>query len=467
MIDDEGLALGVTTANWLDAPYNRWAFRRIPQVARTLRIGGSSSAIELPRAERDLSAFTFPHLGEVHTLDSLLAATSTDALIVLQDGLVITERYLDGMAPDDRHLLMSVSKSLTGTLCGVLVGQGKLSPGDPVTDLPAGSSGRRGTAASSSTCSTCAPVSPGTTTSTSTRSSTSPTTAPRAIRPSRRHGDLDQNDRPWAVRARRRPVPIRVARDRRPCLGDRAGGADAVSRALLREIWSAIGTEDDAEIMVDASGFPLAEGGFCATLRDCARFGLMCLRDGAVEGRQILPADWLARLLVPDPELVDAYRSSTAADPATPGAMYHDTWWVRDPERGVFAASGMNGQLILVHRPSRSVIVSSPPIPAHSTWSCSARSHGPRRTLRLPRLANQRQQSDRLRSSRREEHAMSGRDSRGRNEGRSVAAADAAGELRLHDVPRRGGRPAGARRARSGRRSCATTCARSTTSTPC
>ena len=70
--------------------------------------------------------------------------------------------------------------------------------------------------------------------------------------------------------------------------------------------------------MVDASGFPLPEGGICATLRDCARFGLMCLQDGAIGGRQIVPADWLGRLLVPDAELVAAYGASKSADPATP-----------------------------------------------------------------------------------------------------------------------------------------------------
>jgi CubicO group peptidase (beta-lactamase class C family) len=358
VIDDEGIALGVTPANWVEAPYNRWAFRRISQVARTQRIGGSAAVIELPRAERDLGAFSFTHLGEVHTLDSLLAATSTDALIVLQDGVVITERYLDGMAPDDRHLLMSVSKSLTGVLCGVLVGQGLVSPGDLVTDhLPelAGTSWdgclvqhlldmRAGIAWDYEV----------------------DEYALLDVSDYRTHvpSDLPADTETWIRTIGRGPYahgegPFRYASlvtDVLAWVLERAGRA-SFPELFSREVWSAIGTEADAEIMVDASGFALAEGGICATLRDCARFGLMCLRDGAVEGRQIVPADWLGRLLVPDTELVEAYRSSAAADPATPGAMYHDTWWVRDPERGIFAASGMNGQLILVHRPSRVVIV--------------------------------------------------------------------------------------------------------------
>ena len=31
MIEAEGSALGVTAADWLDAPCNRWGFRHVPQ----------------------------------------------------------------------------------------------------------------------------------------------------------------------------------------------------------------------------------------------------------------------------------------------------------------------------------------------------------------------------------------------------------------------------------------------------
>jgi hypothetical protein len=32
VIEAEGSALGVTAANWLDAPYNRWGFRHAAAV---------------------------------------------------------------------------------------------------------------------------------------------------------------------------------------------------------------------------------------------------------------------------------------------------------------------------------------------------------------------------------------------------------------------------------------------------
>ena len=85
MIDDEGLARGRD-----DGELDRSAVQPVglsgtwPQVARTVRIRGSDTAIDLPRAERDLSAFSFARGGVRHTLESLLEATATDGIIVLR-----------------------------------------------------------------------------------------------------------------------------------------------------------------------------------------------------------------------------------------------------------------------------------------------------------------------------------------------------------------------------------------------
>ena len=104
---------------------------------------------------------------------------------------------------------------------------------------------------------------------------------------------------------------------------ERAGGA-AFPELFSREVWSRIGAEQDAQIMLDGSGFAIVEGGICTTLRDLARFGLMCLEDGQVGGDQIVPADWIARVCVRDEELIAAYRASPDADPEQPDAFYHD-----------------------------------------------------------------------------------------------------------------------------------------------
>ena len=103
MIDAEGRALGVTPANWLDGPYNRWGFRRVPELCRTAPIArGAGPVRELPRAERDLDGVAFDHGGRRLTLPEMLAETFTDGFLVIQDGAVVTERYLDGMRETTR-----------------------------------------------------------------------------------------------------------------------------------------------------------------------------------------------------------------------------------------------------------------------------------------------------------------------------------------------------------------------------
>ena len=68
-----------------------------------------------------------------------------------------------------------------------------------------------------------------------------------------------------------------------------------------RLVWSQIGAERDADLIVDSAGFPVVEGGFSATARDMARFGLMHLQRGVADGRRVLPADWTDRVRHPRP----------------------------------------------------------------------------------------------------------------------------------------------------------------------
>jgi CubicO group peptidase (beta-lactamase class C family) len=312
----------------------------------------------LPRAERDLGDFALSYGGRRLDLDELLAETFTDGFLVIQDGAILTERYLDGMAETDTHLLMSVSKSLASIVLGVLAGRGLIDPADLVTrHLPelAGSAWddcklqdildmRAGNAWDYDVDEyTILDVSD--------------------YRTHDRHAAIPADTETWIRTIGRGPHghgegPFRYCSLATDVLGwalERAGGAP-FPELLSRELWSRIGAESDAQIMLDNSGFPVVEGGVCTTLRDLARFGLMCLEDGMVAGEQIVPADWIARVRVHDEELIEAFRSSTSADPNVPGAFYHDKWWVHDGPRGIYAGLGMNGQSVFIHRPARVVI---------------------------------------------------------------------------------------------------------------
>jgi CubicO group peptidase (beta-lactamase class C family) len=351
--------LDVTASNWLDPPYNRWGYLHVRELARTASISrGDQPVLDLPSCHdpRDLRDVSFEHAGETLSFPEMLEATYTDGVLVLHDGAVLFEDYTNGMAPSDTHLLMSVSKSLASTLCGVLAGRGLLRPEDEVThhlEELSGSSwdgctvqhlldmraGIRWDYASDEI-------------------------AILDVSGYRAHGrtDLARDTESWIRsigRSHEHGGPFRYVSLASDLLGwvlERVGRA-SFAELFAREIWSAIGAEHAAQILLDPSGFPVVEGGMCTTLRDLGRFGLMCLQRGRIGGRQVVPAQWLSRLESCDRALIDAYAGAPEYAPAFPNAFYHDNWWIKDADRGIYQASGMSGQALLVHRPSRTVVV--------------------------------------------------------------------------------------------------------------
>jgi CubicO group peptidase (beta-lactamase class C family) len=354
--EQEAEALGVTSANWLEAPYNRLGFRRVGKLVRTARISrGDGPVVELPQAGRDLDGFRFAHEGRTLDLETMLTETYTDGFLVVHDGGVIAERYPGGMAPSDTHLLMSVSKSFNSTLCGVLVGQGALTADDLVTDHL---DELRGTAWEGCTVQHLLDMRVGarwdydvdeytildvSDYKTHDRADIPADTATwiRTVDTTHAHGG------PFGYNS--------LANDVLGWVLERAGGKP-YPELFSQHIWSVLGAEHDAEIMLDHSGFAIVEGGFCATLRDLARFGLMCLQDGEIGGRRVCPADWVARRRVRNQKLIDAFGDENDLGGPPGQAFYHDNWWIWEAERGVYAAVGMNGQSIFVHHPSNTVI---------------------------------------------------------------------------------------------------------------
>ena len=133
----------VTLENWQRPPFNRWAFQHVRELIPTARISrGDGPAWELPRAERDdLDRLRFDvqpgGLAPDGTLTvrELLMRTYTDGFLVIHRGQIVTEQYFNGLRPDVPHLLMSVSKSITGLAAGALAGKGTLDVAKPVESI--------------------------------------------------------------------------------------------------------------------------------------------------------------------------------------------------------------------------------------------------------------------------------------------------------------------------------------------
>jgi len=118
---------------------------------------------------------------------------------------------------------------------------------------------------------------------------------------------------------------------------------------LSDKIWQPMGAEANATWLLDKAGY---ETGYCcinATLRDFGRFGLLLANYGALNGRQIIPADWVKA-------------ATTASAPylrvgfATPNNGYGYQTWLIDRD-GRFAALGVRGQAIFIDPASKLVVV--------------------------------------------------------------------------------------------------------------
>jgi CubicO group peptidase (beta-lactamase class C family) len=286
----------------------------------------------------------------------LLSDESTDGVIVVHQGEVVLEEYRRGMQGDDVHLLQSVSKSITGALTGVLVDRRMLAVEDLVTDhVPE----LRETSFAGATVRHLLDMRAGTRFDETYANPASDLRAseaqfgwapgPRPAADAIAYLSALENHRPHGDRFEYRSILTDV-------LGlvlERAANAP-FAETLGRELWAPLGAETDAHVTVDADGFAVADGGISVSLRDLARLGRMVLDDGTVDGRQVVPAEWLDDTLAGGPDSAAAFaQDEHSAD--FPGGHYRNQWWV--PAGGqTFLGQGIHGQFLFVDRPSSVVI---------------------------------------------------------------------------------------------------------------
>ena len=353
----------VTLRNWQAPPFNRWSFQHVRELIPTARIArGSGPAWLLPRYERDLGGvgFATEHFGRL-TVDELLAATYTDGFLVIHQGRIMTERYFNGLRPDVPHLLMSVSKSVTGLIAGALAGQGLLDVTAPVEAIVPELAG---TAFAGALVQHLLDMRAGI----RFREDYDDPEAEIAVsdqvygwrpddgkpRPAAAHEYFATlaGDGPHGAEFRYRSILIDVLAWVLEKAG-RARFADLVERLL----WRPMGAEYDADITLDAHGNALADGGISATLRDAGRLGLLALRRGRANGGQVVAASWFDDTVRGAPDGPAAFKAGDGAPGYPDGAHYRNGWWVDDPALPAFSARGINGQLVFVHGPSETVVV--------------------------------------------------------------------------------------------------------------
>ena len=348
-------------SKWDTGPDNRWAFQHISEIIPTANISrGSGTPSVLPRAGLDITGLAFTSSKDKKmTVKQMLDQTYTDGFIVLHQGKIIFEKYFNGMQPDTRHLLMSVSKSVTGTLAGKLVMDGRLNPDAMVVEyIPE------------------LKKSPGFSDATVREVLDMTTSIIFREDYGNPEAEVTFHEQATAWRGR---TPIAenglyayaqtIKKDERDhgqlfhyasintdVLGwliERASGQRFID-FFSDTLWSRIGAEHDAQISVDYLGSAVANGGMCITLRDLARFAQMMLDDGYYNGQQIVSSGWVDDIRFNGKN--SAWKPTKYGEP-WPNGFYRNQWYNTKDDHGSFFAIGVNGQHIWINPTTRVVIV--------------------------------------------------------------------------------------------------------------
>ena len=350
--------------SWQEAPDNRWAFAHLGELLPTAPVSRRAPAAPAEATVR-LDSLT-PQLPD---LQQRLEQSYTDAFLVLRGGEVLAEYYRAGFAPDDRHLLMSVSKSLCGTVVGALVDEGRIDPATPVTEyLPElegsvydGPSVQQVLDMEVAIDYNENYVDPASEVQTHDRS---------AGWRSRRDGDpADTSEFLTTLRGSGATGEFQYCSANTDVLAwiiERVTGMRYVE-ALSVYLWAKLDADRDATITVDTTGFGFANGGVSCTARDLARVGRMMLDGGYAPGGRVVSEAWVRSIMEGGSREAMTYEGFTGT---FPDGSYTRQWWCTGNERGNVSGIGIHGQNLWLDPSTDSVIVklSSWPEPDTDHW---------------------------------------------------------------------------------------------------
>ena len=359
----------VTRGNWFYAPHNRWAFSHMPLIAPTAEVSRGSGPVRvlaerLADAAQVESLPVIDHEGVQRTVAEVMHRTWSDAMVVLKGGEIVYERYDNDLRPDQLHLLASITKSFTGLLALVAIEDGLLDPDRLAVDY-------------------VPELSAGVFADTTVQQVLDMVVAAEwdeldwlahdagpeqedslFLRFLRRSGtwvdsqhETDKGLLEFAASLQKAGTHgdtfmyLTPATDVLGWLLARVHDRPFVE-VLSEQVWSRIGAESSARMLLDPIGSPVASGGLNATARDLARFGQLVLENGKVGTDQVIP-EAVIRTLRSGGDKEAFARCPDVAH--MPGWSYRAQWWVT-PD-GQPTAWGVCGQILWVDHDHDLVLV--------------------------------------------------------------------------------------------------------------
>lgn len=317
-----------------------WVSRR-DEVADSRRV--DRGAWMRPLAREGEPAWRYEWRGEACGLDDYLARHRTTGFLVLRGDRILAERYQYERHAAHRMTSMSMAKTVVAMLVGIALEEGAIgAPDDLARDYvpelrgsPLGEASLRHLLCMSSGVRFVESYNGADDVALLSRLSLlggsgggAATLAP-----------FRERDRPAGER-------FRYCSAETQALGLvlRAATGRALAEYLSRRLWSPMGAEAHASWLVDRGGYEAAFTGLNATLRDYGRLGLVLADDGAIAGRQLVPAAWV--------------RAATCAQFGHAALLgYGYQTWVLRGERRQFVLRGVRGQALFVDPAARLVMV--------------------------------------------------------------------------------------------------------------
>jgi CubicO group peptidase (beta-lactamase class C family) len=335
----------------------RWAMQHYRELFPTQRVSrGDNPFVALPRKHRDIMGLEYQNAkGEKTTAGKQVRALVMDAFIVVHQGKILCEEYFHGMRPETPHMLYSINKSIVSSVIATLLGE-SLKPDQKIERyVPE----LKDTAYAGATIRQILDMESGVLYR---YTGDDPEVAAheKAISPdAEEHGGLvgDYNFIP-KLKAEEERAHGKGMRYKESDPAVLVWAAEKVTGKrfadiLSERIWGPLGCEFDMDAVCDPLGHFTHHLSCC--LRDLARWGLMCLNKGQLNGNTIVPADFFND--IQQNASVDRLANSElTGDLFPPGTGYRSFFYHHRDNGGAIAAAGAYGQFCYMN-PSSDVVI--------------------------------------------------------------------------------------------------------------
>ncbi|QNK63391.1 serine hydrolase [Pedobacter sp. PAMC26386] len=356
----------VNISNWLESPFNQWAFHNVDKLLTCKKVAND------PQNMRELSFNRSSLLDQFRLKDTggpdldliqFLKATSTDGFVVLKNGKIVYEFYDNGMTAHTPHILMSITKSFTGLIAGMLASNNLINLDKLISDyIPEIAK----TAYKRATIRHLMDMRVGNVLDKTQENAYENAVGwrPQSLEtaPSNLHQFFAQLPNNSSTHGGSFNY-ISANTDLLGWVIERISG-ESFAKLVSELIWKPMGSADDAHMNVDSTGAAQSTRGLSTTSRDLAMFGQLILENGKRNGVEIIPAALLTDIITNGDH--EAWKNGAFAQGFANLTMnYRSNWYIIQSEPQYQFAMGIYGQNLFIDQQNEIVVAkfSSQPTP--------------------------------------------------------------------------------------------------------